>query len=144
MADEKKIWLTIKGTQMNPDGETNDIELMTEGTICREGDKTVLTYTESEIVGTDGSTLTIELAGKAVSILRSGGYGMNFEFIEGRPCLTLYSTPFGVMEMKAVPTTVRYNIGDTGGDIDIRYDLEIRGQSIGSNHLRMRWREDEA
>lgn len=141
MPEKRKILLTIKGTQVSAEGETNALELVTEGVVQTEGETTRLTYQESEIVGTDGAMMTIEMQGGMVRILRTGEYGANFELLEGRKCLTLYTTPFGVMEMGAYPSVVQYNFDDGGGRVELQYELDVQGQFAGKNHLNMEWRE---
>lgn len=142
MKNDKKILLTILSVQTAPDGERNEMELVTEGILRPIEGGTSLSYQESEIVGTDGATMTIELLGETVKVIRSGEYSTNFEFRRGQKCLSLYATPFGTMEMGAYPIDVRYGIQECTGELELQYELDVQGQPVGRNHLRMKWREE--
>lgn len=138
---EKNILLTIVSVQITPDGERNEMELVTEGVFRSEEGVASLSYQESEIVGTQGAQMTIELMDGTIKVVRTGDYSANFQFRQGQKCLSIYSTPFGQMQMGAFPTDVRYGIEDDGGELELQYELDIQGNFAGKNHLQLKWRD---
>ena len=53
---KKDVLISIRGTQTAPEGEPETIELTTLGSMEWEGERTVLSYQESDLTGLAGTT----------------------------------------------------------------------------------------
>ena len=80
---KKDVLITLVGTQNN-DGEKDKIELITEGSMYKKGDAYYITYKESELTGMDGTTTTVKVQDKKVTILRFGTNNTQLIFEKGR------------------------------------------------------------
>lgn len=139
---DQKVMLTICGEQTDSEGEISNIKLVTMGSLNRNDRGIRLSYTESELVGTEGAEMFIEIEDDAVRVFREGDYSSNFLFREGRRCLNIFRTPFGVIELGAYPSQVEYDVNADGGKINLCYDLDMQGKHLGKNRLRMEWKTD--
>jgi len=132
---EKKIFLSISGIQRSPDGQNNNIELITEGRLYKKGNCTYIEYEESEISGMEGVKTLIVIDGERVSLERSGSFQTQFVFEKGKKFVNFYSTPFGSLEMAVYPIKVDSDIRDNEGKLDLKYQLDIGGKYASSNEL---------
>lgn len=139
---DTEVLLTIDGEQTDAEGEVSEMRLITKGILRRDGQDALLSYKESEMTGTEGSEMNIAMEDGAVRVFREGDYSSNFVFREGRRCLNIYRTPFGVIELGAYPSQVEYGVSDEGGHIDLCYDLDMQGKHLGKNRLTMQWKTE--
>ena len=139
---DQKVLLTILGEQTDSDGDISEIKLMTTGLLSRYDGGIRVSYKESELSGTDGAEMTIEMEGDAVRVFREGDYSSNFLFREGKRCLNVFHTPFGVIELGAYPSQVEYGVCDDGGEIRLCYDIDMQGRHLGKNRLMMEWKTE--
>ena len=68
----KKGILSIRGNQVNPDGEDNRIELITEGRLYKKGNAYYIEYEESAISGLEGTKTLIMVEDRRISLERTG------------------------------------------------------------------------
>lgn len=133
--EEKQIILNIVGEQVTPDGDTNRMEMITEGRFFeRDGMKT-FEYEENEQNGMGGTTTTLCIGNDIVSLMRSGRNTTHMVFKQGRKSYNIYSTPMGSMEMGIWPTSMHLHLGEDNGDIALEYELDIGGQYAGANSI---------
>jgi uncharacterized beta-barrel protein YwiB (DUF1934 family) len=137
MSEGHKVIVSITGVQSNLQGEESTIELLTEGVYSQDDEGTKISYAETEMSGMEGSDTVINIAGDTVRVERSGEYGSNFIFKKGEKCLNIYSTPFGRIELGAVPLKVFTDTYEHEGEVDLEYQIEIQGQYTGLNKLRV-------
>ncbi len=112
-------------------GETEFIELTSQGFIQRVDETIRITYKESEITGMENTDTTIIMAGSDVTIQRQGDYVSNLEFSQHEPRICLYHTPYGTLN---VTTHTRdYTFQDLGDELSMHlaYGLVIEGQQQG-------------
>lgn len=140
---ERKVILRIEGEQTDPEGVVNTMTLVTQGKLVDLERGMRLSYLETEMVGTDGAEMTIEMEDGAVRVFREGDYSSNFLFRKGQRCVNMYRTPFGVIELGAFPSQVEYGMSEGGGTIQLCYDLEMQGRYLGMNRLVMEWTTQE-
>lgn len=133
--EEKKVLLSIIGTQTNPDGQDQCIELMTEGSFSRRNDDYIVEFDESETIGEGQTHTRITMEKDCVSLEREGVQTAHFEFRHGIRCVNNYQTPFGNLEMGVFPTHIDVKVGDHGGELDLEYQLDIGGKYASLNQL---------
>ena len=59
---------------------------------------------------------------------RVGSTTTNMEFKEGSMAVSLYNTPYGVLDLNVDTEKLNINIDENGGDIYSRYTLGLDGQ----------------
>ena len=142
MQEGKKVILSIKGTQVNPMGEDNKIELITEGRLYKKDDVYYVEYEESTISGLEGTKTLLIVGDNRVFLERTGAHESRFVFEKGRKYVSYYETPFGSLEMGVFPTRIDYDVDETKGKVDLKYQLDISGKYAGLNELMVCYQED--
>lgn len=138
------VIISIKGKQVNENGP-DEMELVTAGRLVRDeqGGFTV-SYQESELTGLEGTTTVVRINGSRVTLLREGTVNSQMVFEEGRKHLSMYETPYGSLSVGINTRRMRSTVGETGGDLEIDYAIEIDNLLAGQNFFRMTVREDPA
>lgn len=137
----RPVILTVRGEQYFEDTEPDATELMTEGTLTPTDAGFLLTYRESELTGLEGTTTTFEIRGRQVLLTRSGKVNSQMVFEEGRQHTSLYETPFGGLSVDIRTSSLRHNMTERGGVLDIRYSIAVEHAVTGRNRFRLRVRE---
>lgn len=139
----KEVIISIKGTEsLVDDSDSDNIELVTEGKYYKKGDKHYLSYLESgELTGFDGTQTTVKIDGNTVSLTRFGEINSHMVFKEGERHLGHYETPYGSFTVGITSDSVNVDIGETCGNIRIKYMLEIDNSAQAMHDLQMSIRE---
>ena len=137
----KNVIISVKGTQVSPDNDTNMLELVTEGKYYKKGDSYYVTYKESEVTGMDGTTTTLKVADGKVTLMRFGAVNSQFIFEEGQKHMSYYDTAYGAFTIGVLANKVDIDVNDRGGEIWVDYQLEIDNNKSGENDFYMLIRE---
>lgn len=131
---KKPVIISIKGVQ-NGDSEQRDVmELVTQGILM--GDETEgysVVYPESELTGLEGTITTFCIGKDRITLRREGTLNSEMIFQEGERHVSLYETPYGGLMLGVNTHKAWSDIGATGGDLEIRYALEVDNEKIGEN-----------
>ncbi len=138
---DKDVIISVKGTQMDLDNETNEMELVTEGKYYKQDDAYYVTYNESEVTGMDGTTTTLKVADGIVTLMRSGSVNSHFVFQRGHRHLSHYDTEYGAFTISVYADEVDVSMNDSGGEIRVGYQMEIDNNRTGMNDFYMFIRE---
>ena len=135
----KDIMLKIIGKQFFGDNPEDKMEFITEGKLYKKNGATYLVYDESEVSGQPGCKTTLKMSGDVIKMRRLGdsvGYGSEIVFEEGKRFTGEYETPYGLMKMEVLTNSIRNNLTEDGlGDIDIDYQVSLKGMAEGRNIL---------
>ena len=134
------VLLSIRGEQYFDDIDPDATELMTEGTMVLTEDGMVLSYEESELTGMEGTTTTFEVKGPRVTLTRSGTVNSQMVFEEGRQHTSLYETPFGELSVDIQTSTLKHNLTQRGGVMEIKYSIAVEHTVTGRNCFKIRVR----
>ncbi len=142
---EKDVIISIRGMQ-DMDGVGDDaIELVTEGRLSSSGgDEYLLSYAESELTGLGGTTTTLSIQDGRVTLVRSGEVNSQMIFEEGKRHLSLYETPYGALSVGVNTRRMDLRLGESGGELEIDYAIEIDHAVAGENLFRIQVREQNA
>ena len=140
--DENKlpVLLSIRGEQYFDDIDPDATELMTEGTMVLTEDGMVLSYEETELTGMEGTTTTFEVKGPQVILTRTGTVNSQMVFEEGRQHTSLYETPFGELTVDIQTSTLKHNLTQRGGVMEIKYSIAVEHTVTGRNCFKIRVR----
>ena len=137
------VIISIKGRQVNENGP-DEMELVTEGRMICNDKGVLVSYQESELTGLQGTTTMLRINGPVVTLLREGTVNSQMVFEEGRRHLSMYETPYGSMSVGINTRRVKNTIGETGGDLEIDYAIEIDNLMVGRNFFSMNVKRDTA
>ena len=138
---EKNVIISILGMQ-NYDGEDDGIELVTEGKLEEVDGALRLSYEETELTGLEGTTTLFHVEPEKVTLLRVGAVSSEMVFEKNKRHRSLYSTPYGNMEIGITARRLNSTLGASGGLIEIDYDVEINHTLAGQSLFRINVRED--
>lgn len=137
------VIISIKGTQFSAEGGPDEMELVTAGVLSREGeDRYTISYEESELTGLEGTTTVVQVDGPRVTLMREGSINSQMVFEEGQRHLSMYETPYGSLSVGILTRRMRSTLGESGGDLEIDYSIEIDHLLAGQNLFRMNVKKD--
>ena len=139
---EKDVNISIRGTQDYSGTDPDTMELVTEGKLAVQDGALCLSYEESELTGMEGTTTVFQVEPEKVTLLRLGSVQSEMVFEEGRRHMSLYSTPYGNMEIGVRARRLNSTLELTGGRLEIDYDIEINHMLAGQSLFRIDVREN--
>lgn len=139
---EKDVIISIRGTQDYSGTDPDTMELVTEGKLAVQDGALRLSYEESELTGMEGTTTVFQVEPEKVTLLRLGSVQSEMVFEEGRRHMSLYSTPYGNMEIGVRARHLNSTLELTGGRLEIDYDIEINHMLAGQSLFRIDVREN--
>ena len=125
------VMLHVRGVHNYSDGEPEVIELTTEGTLEKQKEVWEISYEESDLTGLAGVTTTFRVGPRGVVLKRTGAIENQMIFMEGRKHESLYRLDFGALMLTVKATKVERNVTETGGTVDIHYNIEIEDTNAG-------------
>ena len=105
------------------------IEVVTPGKFHLGESEFKAVYEESEISGMDGTTTTLVIKGEALILEREGSTTTRMEFKKGEEVVSLYNTPYGMMNINIYTKELDIDMDDDGGVVYTKYILGLDGQS---------------
>ena len=139
-SEKLPVLLSIRGEQYFDGIDPDATELMTEGTMVLTEDGMVLSYEETELTGMEGTTTTFEVKGPQVILTRTGTVNSQMVFEEGRQHTSLYETPFGELTVDIQTSTLKHNLTQRGGVMEIKYSIAVEHTVTGRNCFKIRVR----
>jgi len=138
--EDKKfpVVLTVRGEQYFDELDPDATELMTEGTLEVTEKGLKFWYEETELTGMEGTTTTFELLGKRVILTRAGKVNSQMVFEEGMQHTSLYETPFGELTVDIQTGSLKHNLTERGGIMEIRYSIAVEHTVTGRNCFKIR------
>ncbi|MGG5462854.1 DUF1934 domain-containing protein [Clostridium sp. B9] len=137
----KKAIISICSTQ--DIDEQEKIEVVTVGEFFADGDEFIATYDETEISGMEGTKTTLRIKGEKVTLHREGTTSTKMEFEKDNTAVSLYNTPYGMLELQTTTKELNLDINENGGDIAIKYHMVAGGQSPIKTNLEMKIKVEE-
>ena len=134
----KDVIISIKGTQNDPNGADNIIELETDGTFAFENGEGMLSYMESELTGLDGTKTSFAVGPLGVVMTREGNLNSRMVFEKGKKHNFLYETPFGSATMGVNTTNISVAFDEHGGNMEIDYVVDFQHSVVGHNMFRIK------
>jgi uncharacterized beta-barrel protein YwiB (DUF1934 family) len=138
--EDKKfpVVLTVRGEQYFDQLDPDATELMTEGTLEVTDDGLRFWYEETELTGMEGTTTTFEVRGKRVILTRTGKVNSQMVFEEGVQHTSLYELPFGELTVDIQTSSLKHNLTERGGIMEIRYSIAVEHTVTGRNCFKIR------
>lgn len=129
----KKAMISIKGLPALIGDNEETFELMTDGEYSQQDGISTFSYVESELTGLNGMLTTFNVEPDRVILQRGGGFSGDMIFSEKQKHHFLYDTPFGSIMMGIDTHSIKNDMSDNGGSLEIRYDIEVDNVSVSHN-----------
>ena len=130
---QKKVLISIRGTQIPEGEEPQTIELRTDGTLSREDGALCLSYVESEMTGLEGVVTAFRVEDDRIILSRKGKVNSTMTFVAGESIDSLYDVGVGAMLLSVRTKTVRSTLTEDGGSFYIDYAVELEHVYVGTN-----------
>ncbi|ATD55946.1 DUF1934 domain-containing protein [Clostridium chauvoei] len=104
------------------------IEVVTPGKFLIDEDGFKAIYEETEISGMDGTTTTLKILGDSFVLERQGNVSTKMDFKKGETSVSLYNTPYGMMDLQIHTDYLEIDMDENGGDLIAKYSMAISGQ----------------
>lgn len=134
---KEKVIINIKGFQDYEHMNSDDIGLLTEGTLASTPFGWELAYQESALTGMEGTLTTFLIEPERVTLLRTGPVCTQMVYELGRRHHSLYSTPYGNMEVGITTSLMDVAMDADGGHMNIDYAIELDHALMGENRFRI-------
>ncbi|MDF2883471.1 MAG: hypothetical protein K0R54_4028 [Clostridiaceae bacterium] len=125
---KKKAIITVSSKQINEEIDDEIVEVVTPGNFFKKEEKYYAVYEETEISGMKGTTTTLKIEDNKVSLIRIGSTSTKMEFYKKEENVSMYTTPFGTLQLKIKTSDLDVDVNENGGDVTVNYDLSIVGQ----------------
>lgn len=123
---EKKAIIKVSSLQLS--GESDKIEVISKGLFKRLENRYEVSYEESEISGMEGTTTTVKIEDDKVILERKGTTESLIVFENEGSHVSLYNTPYGMLELVTNTKALEVDVDDNGGNVKIDYEIAIAGQ----------------
>ena len=114
------------------------IEVVTPGKFHLGESEFKAVYEESEISGMDGTTTTLVIKDDVLVLEREGSTSTRMEFKKGEDVISLYNTPYGMMNINISTKELDIDMDDDGGVIYTKYILGLEGQPGITTELKVK------
>lgn len=131
---EKKAVISISSNQT---ANNDTIEVLTPGSYVKNKNHYYAIYDETQISGMEGTTTRLEIYPEKLFLIREGTTSATMEFEKNNNFMTLYNTPYGVLELQIKTKDLKVNVGDNGGEVFIDYLMSVGGQKPQKTELRI-------
>lgn len=138
---DKQVIISILGNQTFAETGADCTELVTEGILKKQNYGYDLMYQESELTGMEGTHTTFQIHGGQIILQRRGGVNSEMIFEPGKKHYSLYETPYGALTIDICTSKMKWNLSESGGDIEIDYAIEIEHQVTGESQFKINVRE---
>lgn len=129
----KKAIIAVDSAVLNE--EEDLISVVTPGDFYEIEDGFKAEYDETKLSGMEGTRTTIIIRKNSFDLIREGTTETKMEFENNKRTVSLYKTPFGVMDVNINTKKLNIDINEDGGTINTMYILEIGGQPALKTNL---------
>lgn len=138
---KKEVMIALHVLSKGQDGE-EVIEFETGGYFEYEEGHAILSYQETEVIGTEGIRAVVEVFNQdRVSVTREGEYGSQLLMSLGKRNVCQYSTEFGVLMLGVSLNKLKNELSETGGKLRFAYTLDVNLEVTTINEMEIRVRE---
>ncbi|MEG1003617.1 DUF1934 domain-containing protein [Clostridium sp.] len=132
---EKKAVIKIISNATMENGEL--IEVVTPGSYKSENDELVAIYKETEISGMQGTDTKLRIGKEYIVLEREGSTTTKMHFQKDKPSVSLYNTPYGMLELSINTKDLEIDMNEDGGKVHIKYDMQVAGQPPIKTELKL-------
>ena len=139
----KKVTISIKGSQTTPGEDADEFELITDGEYSRQNGVSTFSYVESELTGYNGLITTFNVEPERVVLSRGDGANGDMIFCEKQKHHFLFDTPFGAITMGIDTHSIKEDMSDDGGSLEILYNIEVDNVAVSRNLFKIDIKQSE-
>ena len=123
---KKKAYISLKSSNNLDKEEVIEVVTLGEFIINEDGFKAI--YEETEISGMGGTTTQLTMLKDELILEREGSTTAKMNFKKGENSISLYNTPYGVLDLQIHTEYLAMDINEDGGNIVVKYRMELGDQ----------------
>lgn len=136
----RDVLITINSFQ-SLSGDKDGTELITAGKYGMDEEGIRLSYEESALTGLEGTVTDFLVKGDEVVMSRRGTVTSRMVFHKGQKQHFAYETPYGTLTMRLDTHKISHALDETGGHMEIEYDLDFDRAVVSRNRFKINVRE---
>lgn len=136
----RDVLITINSTQ-SLGGDSDGMELITQGKYSVDKDGIRFSYMESELTGLKGTKTDFFVTPGEVVMSRQGTVTAQMVFHKGQKQHFAYETPYGTLTMGLDTHKIEHALGEHGGDVEIEYDIDLDRAVVSRNRFKINVRD---
>lgn len=130
----EEVLIEIKSIQKVGDQEDN-VDVIARGTHSIEGEEHLLEYEEFDNETDDKTENTIRFREGKAEVVRKGNMTGNLIFEKGEKNETIYSTPFGDLNMDIITHDIQIDEKDKLINLKIVYELYAQNEKVSDHTI---------
>ncbi len=132
----KDVCINIKSVQSSDDNE-DVTELFTYGKLTDNGNGRDyrISYDESDAMGFDGCSVTLDVSENSVELMRSGNAVSNLMIERGKKHYCHYGTPYGDFVIGVSADKIKHSLTESGGELYLKYTIDINSGFYSENEM---------
>ena len=131
--ETKDVWISFHSVNGYDEEDADSLEFFTDGQYLFQDSVARLSYQESEVTGLEGTRTSVTILPDQVVVDRDGTVQSRMVFKEGSKSSFLYSTPFGQATMGVDTRSIRRNVNEHGGKVEIDYVVDMEHAVVARN-----------
>ncbi len=132
---KKKALIHVLSSVPDAKEKSDSIEVVTPGKFYKKDKSYYAVYEETAISGMEGTTTTLRIGEEKFSLIRMGSTSTKMDFALDEKNISMYSTPYGTLEININTKKLDINVDDNGGRIYIDYIMSVAGQKAQNTIL---------
>lgn len=133
---EKDVLIHVRGLQMIDDnGQDEPIEIVVPGEYYFRNGSHYLRYEELMDDLGEPTINYIKISAKGMEVRKKGPVNTHMVFEQGKKNMTLYSTPFGTLQMGISATNMELTESENCIDMKVDYSLDMNAEHVADCSL---------
>lgn len=133
----RDVTVFLHSSQRCPGQEPEEMELTARGKLYFRSGSYFVSYEESALTGMEDTRTTLKVEPSQVDIIHTGKNHCRLRFQKGLRHESPYRTPYGLMQVATITHSLSAQMGEEGGALEIRYQVELEGKPASENHLQI-------
>ncbi|WP_300382590.1 DUF1934 domain-containing protein [Clostridium sp.] len=122
----KKAYISLKSSNNLDKEEVIEVVTLGEFIINEDGFRAV--YEETEISGMGGTTTNLIMLNDELILEREGSTTAKMNFKKGENSISLYNTPYGLLDLQVHTEYLLMDVDENGGNIVVKYTMDFGEQ----------------
>ncbi len=131
---KKDAKISIRGRQ-TVDGESDVVEVFTQGSFYKKNDVYYIVYESKEDTGFKGTTTTVKIEKNKVVMLRSAPTESQLIIEKGNRHLCSYNTGYGNVMIGINGSKIDVDLSERGGRVRFKYTIDVNSALLSSHEV---------
>ncbi len=143
---ERDVYISIRGLHqyVDQDGYDHDVEVVSSGKYYKKNGQQIISYKEQFAHEDKPVRALVKIDQDSLMVSRSGEMAGQMHFQPMRRNLTVYRTPFGVMEMGVTTSQLKMDLDEHNWKIKVNYALDINNQYTGTHEVEIQVQDSKS